>query len=251
MTDFAGAVASNRLSPLHGDSPIERGPKLPEKRIVLIYFAFAETGVSAKQYYYDLHDAQPGQEHLRTHEDVIRAVIAAKGGGNVSQPGKPKPFPEAFDRGASVVNFGWQPCHVVYILDDPNYTLQQSDNDGNEKSLNQPVVFRESKIVKEGGGYVKKSYKKNRTFYNLRTEDRGDASLIRFDNIIRGPDDVLLGGRPADPRDQEAKKDEYCMDMHIEIRQNRKTILGDDALPDVTIIFDPPQSNGGTGGPPD
>jgi hypothetical protein len=73
-----------------------------------------------------------------------------------------------------------------------------------------------------------------------------------------------LGATPTDESEKAKKRYDYCMDIHIRVSQTKMQNLAAgkvdavDGLIDlrsieraITIVFDPPQTNGGSSGPPD
>jgi hypothetical protein len=137
--------------------------------------------------------------------------------------------------------------------------------------LIQPVVFRRDKVVIDSSGKAAvRRYRANYSFYNLNTDHVEGASILRFDNLMfKNADDEPLGKMPTDPARRAADRIDYCMDIHIVVDQDRlmdslsakhaADSSDNQASPlfdigslhkTVTIVFDPPQSNGGGSGPP-
>lgn len=153
----------------------------------------------------------------------------------------------------------------------------------------QPMVLRSSKMIRDQSGkFIEKSYGyPNDTFFNLEVvDDPSDKySLMRFDNIMYGSSyshnkeycmDIYFDA-PTDKWQEEIadllanfvdklKSDNVELGKVLEadceksfrdsIREFVEDLFdsspGIRAIPTnwVTMVFDPPQTNGGTGGPP-
>jgi hypothetical protein len=167
-------------------------------------------------------------------------------------------------RGNMEGNFGWVPCKVSYILFSRGAEFQRPDE--HDPQI-QPVVFRRDKMVLDNAGKAKvESYRANHSFFNLECArivdcDENTADVLRFDNLMLvNAEGKELGSRPTNPEDV---RFDYCMDIHIRLELARlySMIAGTSSLGTLrdagfiekwtTIVFDPPQSNGGDGGPPD
>lgn len=138
------------------------------------------------------------------------------------------------------------------------------------RDLVQPIIFRRNKIIVEGNRARVDHYRPNHTFFNLKVEgDRSRCSILRFDNLmlLDADGEKKLGPEPKEQPEAERPYYRYCMDAHIVVSQQRKrdldkirsaedvkaALLVDASSIEngIVIVFDPPQGNGGSGGPPD
>lgn len=253
---------TNRLSPIHGASPVETRTGFPLiARGFIIYLEIGTGGIFARTLYKD-YDAT-----ISDQAAFEKAVIAAAN----TLPRLPKggEFPRAvWDNQITSINFGWTPCHVTYILNVP--FAEFVDHDPRQPDI-QPVVFRDDKVVIDDLGVATTpNYQKNYSFFNLTIDSVNGASVLRMDNLMLiNATGTPLGPEPSNPH---ARKLEYCMDILIRFNQMRLTqivqslttgkqadenesleghfVIEPEFLKSVIIVFDPPQDNGGGSGPP-
>ena len=260
-------VTSNQLTGIFGRTPCDKNGGEDLKRGYIVYLEIlgnaGNGGIYARTLYKDFPDADK-KHHLQFEKDVI-----AKGNaGGLKGPATLKdPFPAIFDDQIQTVNFGWTPCRVSYILNAPFGAFVANDP---AQPLIQPVVFRRDKVVIDEFGKVGiKTYRANHSFFNLEVEPVDGASVLRFDNLMLiNANGDALGIAPADETERKSKCYDYCMDIHIMLNQKRlmalfsaPSLVEGETRPaifepeflqkTVTIVFDPPQSNGGGSGPPD
>lgn len=251
-------LTSNQLSEAHGDSPmVRREPASKLTRGFILYISLTREGLATRQFYYDFDDTISNQVSFECA--VLKA--AASGSFDFSDldlpPEKRRPFPHVFSIDVDVVHYGWVPCKVTYMLDNANFAFQLPDGSGSPDALRQPIVFRRDKIVSEtkGGKPVSKietGYLANHAFYNLMGDASMQLSCLRFDNLMTIDENrTPIPQRPADPNKAAATSWLYCMDIYLELRQAGPPANASGAAPKpVVIVFDPPQGNGGHGGPP-
>ena len=264
---------TNKLSPIHGDSPIGAPPNRPPSnpyppitRGFIIYLEFLGSkgggGIFARTFYKDFPDGD-----LRHHADFEKSVIAEGNAGTIGNAATYQEYPDVFDNQIATIHFGWQPCRVSYILNAP--FAEFVGQDPAQPDI-QPVVFRDDKVVIDSAGNATKpKYERNHSFYNLRVIDVDDASVLRMDNfMLINKNGDPLGPKPENPHNH---KLEYCMDILIKFdpvrfvqftqnfskanldtrdKDSRERIFDPAALSSIIIVFDPPQDNGGGSGPP-
>lgn len=260
-------VTTNQLTAIHGVEPV-RKKTADLKRGYIVYLEMfgpdGTGGIYARTFYVDYSPG--GIEDQLAFEKTI--IAAAKKGDFEGKPATRGQYPEILDDQIQSVDFGWRPCRVSYILRSAFGVFVAADE---AQPLIQPVVFRRDKVVIDPAGKASiQQYLANNSFFNLETDSVDGASVIRFDNLmlISATEDAL-GDPPADFSERLAKRFEYCMDIHIQVDQQRLLGLLTAAAPmaggsehppiiepaflgkTTTIVFDPPQTNGGGSGPPD
>jgi hypothetical protein len=297
MTFFS----SNELTGGHGVSPVAR-PKVPITnftRAFLIYVRLAADpaapenyGLKIRQFYHDYDKL-----HLSTPEQLMNAAakLGPKSARDISGdlnvdltrpfdistvpgfgdrdvrelPHRRAQFPYVFAKGFDEVNFGWTPCHVIFLFDNPDFQFVPPDHEG---SYNQPVVFRKNKAIQDikGNWVAGGPYEENNSFFDLRvgtgtvpataTEPERSYSYLIMDNHMKAGTQQVPIEKPTtgDPHDWPVWR--YCMDINVRIPQNRKSVLLGEteeslkASPSaatswLTVVFDPPQNNGNGNGP--
>jgi hypothetical protein len=271
-----GLLTTNELTPIYGKSIYKISGNSDEnfRRGVVIYIGgtqlqYGNSKIFHPRFvYHDYDEAIPDQNSLEL------AVLSLGRQGKL-QAAAGKAFPDVFSADMSKVNFGWTPCIVTYILDVYGYQFQQSDPAGNlERSLNQPIVFRKTKaVVTDNGSASAYKYLGNQqgTFSDLEHLSVDGVSSLRFYNNMLDES----GEVPPKPDDYEViPAREYCMDIYIRTEQGRKVFslseediqaikVGDTAyccdliekneiapMQYLAMVFDPPQTNGGSSGPP-
>jgi hypothetical protein len=285
MTYFS----SNELTGGHGVSPIDRPiaaiPKFT--RAFLVYIRMATGPATSpeapflriRQFYHDY-----GSLGIDTPEELIEQVCTIGRKSDIDETGdlnpdigqvagfstrdseKPgyerAPFPYVFASGFDEVNFGWTPCHVIFVFDNPDFQFVSPDA---PDSLNQPVVFRKNKAIEDSGGnwVAGGPYEENKSFFNLTSQqapDRSYSYLMMENHMKEGKHQTPIAAhRPTvgDPQPDWPVWN-YCMDINVRIPMGRKSfLLGENAGAKtvgtatswLTVVFDPPQNNGNGGGP--
>jgi hypothetical protein len=270
---------SNELTGGHGVSPISKpNSAIQIERAFLIYIRIQTMPASAaggekhflyiRQFYHDYSGSS-----INTPEALIKAAISIgekrnKDVGNDVEVGKTeafsnkyvnepaadrKPFPHIFAENFDEVNFGWKPCHVIFIFDNPDFHFIKPDA---EHSLNQPVVFRKNKALQDSAGnWVEGGpYEENHSFFNLAAESTDGFSYLIMENHMK----VGSEQRSIEmPSQAPYPVWHYCMDINVRVPQNRTNLLlgvekeaAAQTTNWLTIVFDPPQNNGGGSGPP-
>lgn len=260
-------LTSNQLTGIYGQEPAKKQPiELTRGYIVYLemFGATGQGGIYTRTFYLDF----PSNTEIPDQLAFEKAVIAkANSGGLKGMAKSGRAYPEIFDDQIQTVHFGWRPCHVSYILNSASCKFVDKDA---AQRLIQPVVFRRDKVViDETGKAGIQRYRANHSFFNLETDSVDGASILRFDNLmlVNAAGD-RLGQAPTDAAEKESKRFDYCMDIHIRVGQNKplahaladleETAVASAPLIEpqfldrtVTIVFDPPQTNGGGSGPPD
>jgi hypothetical protein len=257
---------SNELTPIYGYSPLEKRGSVNDsafKRGIVIYIGgFSpkvgnERMINPRMVYYDF---VPNGLGIKNQDDLeLQVLIYGRSGllkmddiDNNVPDDKKRGFPYVFDDNINQIHFGSKPCIVSYILDVDYLEFQTPCVEEGEKSLNQPVVFRRNKvIVSDQNQTTIDEYEENAClcFSNLIHKHVESASTLRFYNNMIDPSGEVLNSRDDGPY-------RYCMDMYIRTEMGRKlqspmaqaTTLGAESNW-LTMVFDPPQENGGGHGP--
>jgi hypothetical protein len=263
---------SNQLTLGNGQPPT-RAKTFSENftRGFIVYINMVNDGLMTRQFYYNFDEEIKNQDDFE--KAVLKAAIDEFKYDYVNKPAHSREqFPYVFALNADVVNYGWTPCKVSYIFDDSHFQFLMPDETGDAFSLRQSVVFRRDKIVVDRNESAPTSklqnyFRSNHSFFNLTGEQDDKVSFLRFDNFMQI--DENGNGLPPRPRsivEQEKIRWDFCMDIYVDVRQSRagafETLVQDQCGTNVveqesvtstswlTIVFDPPQGNGGSGGPP-
>ena len=247
------ARVTNQLSDLHGFSVHERrefNEEWPEpRRVMFIYIRVNRNQTLViDQYVYDMKDGE-------TIEKAERYLLrnARPGPRNNPRPKNPPRWATGFDR----VSFGWEPCYVTMVIDDAYWKFHPWPDNAFEET----VIFRKDKLLMkpDASGELKPTeypFQPNHSFFNFKRGAISGRQSIRFVNFMR----VDKEGTPMPPEPAHLPVDqkpiwEYCMDVYIAMPYNfsrKKQADGTLLEPNkwLTLIFDPPQDNGGGSGPP-
>lgn len=226
---------TNELSPLHGHSIkqyYEFNDEWPEpRRVMFIYIRINRNQtIVVDQYMYDM------AENENIDDVEIKLIYNAR-------PGEKNPA--AIAKGFDKISFGWEPCYVVYFLDEELWKFHPFPDD----PLVETIVFRKNKMTlnEKTGLLVKREYTKNNSFFNFKRGEFDGRQLIRFVNFMRDEngEKIVAPDPRSDPSGWNAW--EYCMDIYICL-QYHFSENGQNKW--LTVIVDPVQDNGGTGGPP-
>ena len=288
------AVTTNELSISHGHSPINKKTVEKFKRGFFVYITEFDKrlgytdAINSRIGYYD-YDCE-----IKNSNDLEKLVIEKGRLGELKSHirGPNNEFP-LLRTNLGQIDFGWDPCDVSYILDISGWSFQDLTVNDKPSGLNQPMVFRKNKIINKNSiDYKIHSFLENKCFYNLEVENTENISILRFSNYMLDKDGIKILYDQCDKREWH-----YCIDMHIQIKQNtynfRKilsttideknvdsiiemiekyyvadardkkdqsiykleagvfTVDSPSNLPEfLTIVFDPPNCNGGGSGPP-
>ncbi len=250
-------LTTNQNTLGHGISPMETQVSIaPFTRGFIIYITLGATGLISRQFYYNFDSVIRNQQKFE--EKVIAEGLPGFDEADLSKPAYQRgQFPKIFEINMNLINFGWVPCHVTYILDRTPFRFFDTDSTGGVNSLIQPIVFRRDKISNN----TIEQYDPNHCFFNLNTETVGDISYLRFDNFMLNADGSGLPNKPANMNQWDDYKQKYCVDIYVDMQQHRLGLAVDpdinklayaiaDVNPPLVVIFDPLQDNGGAGGPP-
>lgn len=277
--------ASNELTGGHGVSPVDKPKVAIEKftRAFLIYVKLGADPAKAdqqalriRQFYHDYKDlgldtpdkliAAAVNLGRKSHADVDGDLppdlqqVPGFGNRDVKIPAQKRaPFPYIFAKGFDEVNFGWTPCHVIFVFDNADFQFVRPDDPG---SYNQPVVFRKNKAIQdEKGNWIAGGpYEENHSFFNLTADYQDGYSYLIMENHMKVGSDQRPIEKPATGNPDDWPVWRYCMDINVRIPQNRLTTFLAEAetlssgtqtgtTSWLTVVFDPPQNNGNGGGP--
>jgi hypothetical protein len=239
---------TNSLSPRHGYSIYDRhefSPEWPEpRRIMFIYIRVNRNQtLVVDQYVSDMPEGE-------TLDDAERRLLDNARPGPRDNPHikNPPRLSEGFDH----VTFGWTPCYVTMVIDDEFWKFHPWPDNQFEET----IVFRRDKLLvkpDEKGELQpeKHEFEPNYSFFNFeRGAIRGRQS-VRFVNFMRqDAEGTPISPEPIDVFDPANPKWEHCMDVYIRMPYNFSQSSGDQPTHWLTLVFDPPQDNGGSGGPP-
>jgi hypothetical protein len=280
---------TNEMTPGHGVSPISHPlvDILDFKRAFLIYIRLAtkphHTGAKRsdiylriRQFYYDYDKDVPNSSDLIEHALRIGRLKDEDENGKLDSdlmkvtgfstkyvkelPEDRRQFPYVFAKDLTEVNFGWEPCEVIFIFDNADFQFIESDSDPD--SLKQPIVFRKTKAIEDKSGkwVAAGPYEENYSFFNLETPptDNSYSAIVLQNHMKIGTGQLSIGKPPAIYPPVWS----YCMDINLRVPLNRLSafyqLTGNGEIETtrssttswLTIVFDPPQNNGGNGGPP-
>lgn len=260
---MADILTSNELTGLYGQPPSKTIKDTELFRGFVIYlevFSQGGQGIFARTFYKDFQTGSIDEQKYFELEVIHKAPNFDP----APKPGDPmEVFPSTLSDDIRSIDFGWEPCRVSYILKS-DYAAFVSPNP--EDEYIQPIVFRRNKVVIADDETTDiKTYRPNHSFFNLEYDSVQGCSVLRFDNLmlINAAGDAL-GATPTDESEKAKKRYDYCMDIHIRVSQTKMQNLAAgkvDAVAGlidlrsieraITIVFDPPQTNGGSSGPPD
>lgn len=265
---------SNELTEIHGRPPTDEMDASKIDRGFVIYLeVVGENGLLFARTFWTRYGEyeHEGRTHVGPADQraFVSSILkhAPNGGLRKLVPDKQNPYtennPVYFTKDISRIDFGWKPIYVSYVLNNEHIKFQKLDPKNIQK---QPLVFRKNKMVNGS----EENYLKNYSFFNLKDYDEGNASILEFSNhMIVDDRGTYIGDRPphVDPKD--LPEYPYCLDIMMDFPQdpllnalaaissvyNPKLIddseRNGDFLNAITFVFDPPQGNGGGGGPPD
>jgi hypothetical protein len=230
------------------------------KRIYLIYIRLNEKNqLYVRQVYYDYADMDRDQierafvERARRPDETDPCKSGVDGGllpPVYCDKGEQEklPFPNIFRYGYDAVHFGFEPCNVSIILDGPALKFYPAALGTSAHTVEETIVFRKDKVVTIDGQPSVEAFLPNTTFFDFAhgaIKDMPDVDVIRFNDLMLDEKGVRI---PLDRR----TSFNYCMDLYVRIAYDRAaagpgTKAGPAWLP---LVFDPPQSNGGSSGPP-
>ena len=200
------------------------------------------------QYDYDMKDGETAAQAERYLLKNARPITR-----NNPRQRDPERTSESFDR----VSFGWQPCHVVMLIDERHWKF----NPWPDNAFEETIVFRKNKLLMKPGASgslepIEYEFEPNYSFFNFERDSIDGRQLIRFVNFMRIDEAGTKMPVPAQGTSPNTWPIwEYCMDVYIRMPYNfskRKAADGSRLEPTewLTLVFDPPQDNGGSGGPP-
>ncbi len=236
------SCVTNEISPLHGLSIQDRqefDADWPEpRRVMFIYFRVnTNQTLVVDQYMYDMAVGEK-------IDDVENRLIENARPSPRDNPNKKDPpcIANRFDR----VSFGWEPCYVSMFLDEELWKFHPWPLNKYEET----VVFRKNKLLydKKTEQPFIKNFNENKSFFNFERLEIKKRQLIRFVNFLRDKDDKKI--IPPDPKSDPIQWPiwEYCMDIYLCMPYYCSA--DKHFCQWLTLVFDPPQDNGGTGGPP-
>lgn len=255
-------LTTNQNTLGHGDSPLKHKPiHRSFRRGFIIYITLTPNGLMSRQFYCNFNRTGIASQYL-FENILLRAGATIFDERDLRLPHHRRgQYPKVFEKNMNIVNFGWRPCKVTYILDRTPFKFIDIPNNQDENGPTQPVIFRRDKFI---DGTIQQ-FEANHSFYNLQTETVGDISYLRFDNFMLKADGSSLPRQPSSTSDWENHRQKYCTDIYVELDQQRFGLSADpgiviagqsaesiiaDTNPPLVTIFDPLQDNGGLGGPP-
>jgi hypothetical protein len=266
-------VTSNQLTLCYGHTPLEKNKDHPDiKRGFIVYIGgeYRYPGfnkiINPRMFYYDFDKNIKNQ--IEFEKKLIDTIRSGKGLMNDEKINKNSsangPFPNIFQSNLNQIDFGWKPCFVSYILDVTDMEFIAPNIDEGPNYLNQPIIFRRDKVIVSDSGIASiENYDGNNSFFDLVHRTHEGTSILAMKNLM-----LDRHGKPIKkPKGMSSNKLPYwdhCMDIQVRMEQGKKskrkvadtTAVSQPfiAVPGsskwLTIVFDPPQTNGGGGGPP-
>jgi hypothetical protein len=262
--DIYLCVTSNQLTMCYGNSPLEKrnsNDRIMRGFIIYIgglnmYPGFDKI-INPLIFYKDFVNYDENNQKIFEKEVVQKIRTGIGVINNLPAVGQYPQFPNILQNNLNTINFGWKPCFVSYILDVPGMDFVKPLNNQRSNYLNQPVIFRRDKVIIDYQGVANVvKYNENQSFFDLRYRKYRNASILSMTNLMRDRQGRRIQ-KPTVPSNDMPYWD-HCMDIHIRMEQGRRGRAANNgldlAVPGsnnwLTIVFDPPQTNGGGGGPP-
>ncbi len=271
---FDDLQTSNELTPIYGRSPYEKIGKSDSdfQRGFVIYIGGFNPHIGNNRMINPrvvFHDYDSRGPYGIGSQDELEFEVLKLGRSGLLRAATKKSYPDVFSQNLGKIDYGYKPCIVTYILDVHNLEFQKQDGSGRPDSFNQPVVFRRNKVVvADDGTPASFRYLGNEqlTFSDLKHHQvEGASALIFYNNMLD------QGGKPIEkPGGHDLPPLEYCMDMYIRTEQGKRLYaftdaeleslkkgeggalannFGDPISQYLTMVFDPPHTNGGSDGP--